>query len=427
MAQTANRMVQALRRNVGRLWRDRAGNILVLAAASLPLIIGAAGLAVDTVHWTYWRRQLQREADSAALAGAFAKSQGGDAVSAASGDLTRTGEVTLLTSPNITSAPTTGAYAGNSQAVRVSISTAQRLPFSGTFLPITPVISAQATAAVVSNGNYCALALGNSTIPGIKMQGNASLNFGCGLATNSKASNAVTAGGSASVSATPVSAVGGLAASSNYATGTQLLPYSLPQPDPYATLPTPAPTGCSGGATTVAPSATVTLSPGCYRNGLNIKGTATLQPGVYYIDGGSFSVGSQGTVIGDGVTIILTSSTASSDASSIATMDINGGANIQLTAPTSGTYQGVLFYQDRRAVDSGGANTVNGNASSKLQGAFYFPSQEIDFSGTSGMTTDCLQLVALRLTFIGNTSVSNNCPSGAGSHSFIGVQVRLVE
>ena len=398
---------------------------MAIAAVCLPLLVGAAGLAVDTTQWTYWRRQLQREADSAALAGAFAKAQSKDPVVAANSDLSRTNTILLSGPADIHSAPTAGAFIGNSQAVRVSLTTSQRLPFSGSFMLATPAISASATAAVVSNGDYCALALSPTTASaGIKMQGSASLNFGCGLATNSQAANAVTAGGSSSITATPVSAVGGLTASNNYVGGTQLLPYSLPQPDPFANLPTPSPSGCQS-QVTVGPNTTQTLSPGCY-SGMNLKGTVTLNPGTYYIDGGSFSVGSQAIVAGDGVTIILTSSSAASNPSLIATLNVNGGATLQLTAPTSGTYKGILFYQDRRALDSG-ADTLNGNASSKLQGALYFPSQELDFSGTSGMTTDCLQLVAYRLTFIGNTSVSNQCPAASGAASFKGVQVRLVE
>ncbi|HWI87143.1 MAG TPA: pilus assembly protein TadG-related protein [Sphingomonas sp.] len=407
-----------------RLWRDRAGSVLAITAAALPLLIGAAGLAVDTVQWTYWRRQLQREADSAALAGAFAKAQGRDAVVAASSELLRTNVILLASSPDIRSAPTVGAFAGNSQAVRVSIQTSRRLPFSGTFMSAAPVISAQATAAVLSNGTYCALALGSSSAVGIKMQGSASLDFGCGLATNSRAANAVTAGGSASITATPVAAVGGLSASNNYTGETRLLPYSLPQPDPYGQLANPVLPGCSG-PVNVGPHGDQTLtSGGCYR-GMDIKGTLRLAAGTYYIDGSSFSVGSQGTIIGDNVTIILTSSTAATDPSSIATLNINAGATVQLTAPTTGIYNGILFYQDRRALDSG-TNQINGNATSSLHGAFYFPSQELAFSGTSGMTADCLQLVAIRLTFVGNTSVSNHCDVGGGS-AFTGVQVRLVE
>jgi len=220
---------------------------VAIAAVCLPLLVGAAGLAVDTTQWTYWRRQLQREADSAALAGAFAKAQSKDPVVAANSDLSRTNTILLSGPADIHSAPTAGAFIGNGQAVRVSLTTSQRLPFSGSFMLTTPAISASATAAVVSNGDYCALALSPTTASaGIKMQGSASLNFGCGLATNSQAANAVTAGGSSSITATPVSAVGGLTASSNYIGGTQLLPYSLPQPDPFANLPTPSPSGCQG-------------------------------------------------------------------------------------------------------------------------------------------------------------------------------------
>ena len=43
----------------------------MIAAACLPLIVGAAGLATDTIQWTMWKRQLQRAADSAAIAGVF--------------------------------------------------------------------------------------------------------------------------------------------------------------------------------------------------------------------------------------------------------------------------------------------------------------------------------------------------------------------
>ena len=418
-------MVRAVFPLLRRLKQEPAGNVVAIAAIFLPFLVGAAGLAVDTTQWTYWRRQLQREADSAALAGAFARAQSKDPVAAASNDLGRTNTLVLSAPADIRSAPTAGGFAGNPQAVRVRLSTAQRLPFSGSFLLATPAIYATATAAVVSNGDYCALALSPSAASaGIRMQGSASLNFGCGLATNSQAANAVSAGGSSSITATPVSAVGGLAASSNYVGGTQLLPYSLPQPDPFGNLPVPSPSGCTG-QLNVGPNSTRTLSPGCY-GGMDLKGTVTLNPGTYYIDGGSFSVGSQAVVTGDGVTIILSSSNAASNPSSIATLDVNGGATLQLTAPTSGTYKGILFYQDRRALDSG-ANTLNGNASSRLQGALYFPSQELDFTGTSGMTTDCLQLVAARLTFLGNTSVSNQCPAASGAASFKGVQVRLVE
>src|SRR5437762_5356851 len=64
-----------------RLLKDRRGNALVIAAACLPLFIGAAGLATDTIQWTLWRRQLQRAADSAAISGVYDRENAGGSTS----------------------------------------------------------------------------------------------------------------------------------------------------------------------------------------------------------------------------------------------------------------------------------------------------------------------------------------------------------
>ncbi len=56
-----------------KLYRNEKGNALLIAGAGMPLLIGFAGLANDTVQWSLWNRQLQRQADSAALAGVYAR------------------------------------------------------------------------------------------------------------------------------------------------------------------------------------------------------------------------------------------------------------------------------------------------------------------------------------------------------------------
>ena len=60
-----------MRELLRKLWNNDRGNALVLAAAGLPLLIGSAGLATDTIQWALWKRQLQRAADSAAIAGVY--------------------------------------------------------------------------------------------------------------------------------------------------------------------------------------------------------------------------------------------------------------------------------------------------------------------------------------------------------------------
>src|SRR3954453_20841390 len=59
---------------IKKLVGDRRGNTLAIAAACLPLVVGAAGLATDTIQWTLWKRQLQRAPDSAAAAAVYERS-----------------------------------------------------------------------------------------------------------------------------------------------------------------------------------------------------------------------------------------------------------------------------------------------------------------------------------------------------------------
>lgn len=409
---------------VAQLLRDRRGAIAVMLATATPLIIGSVGLGVDTVQWTMAKRLMQRQADSAALAGAYGLAQGQSVATAVIDDLSRNARIPLTIEPVVEQGPSRGPFAGDPSAVRVALSTVRALPFTSLFLPEGVTINVEATAAVAQQGDYCALALEDQSVVGMIMSGNTTVDFRCGMATNSRAANAVDASGSATVYATPIQAVGGLAPSTAYKMPTTLIPYAIPQRDPLSGLPNPSGFGTPQNGT-VNSNQTRTLNPGTY-NGMNIRGTANLNPGVYIIDGGEFRVNAQATVRGENVTIILTSQTAATNPGSIATVTINGGATMDLTAPTAGTYKGILFYQDRRAASAGQTNKINGNASSRYQGAIYFPGTTVEFTGTQGMTIDCVQLVARRLTFIGNSTVRNVCPPGYQAGDFTGTAVRLV-
>jgi len=421
--------MRKLRNLLRRLRADPSGNAMLIGAGSLPMLLGAAGLGLDTVQWTLMQRQLQRAADSAAIAGAFARNGNANVAAEANRSLARDLMIALQPPPVIENAPTSGAYAGDTNAVRVILETRQRLPFASLFMREAPVVRVEATATAISNGDYCVVALENTTTAGIRMQGSSTVDLGCGLATNSLASNAVVASGSSRITASPVAAVGGLTPSSNYAPGTELLPNSIRQADPFRHLPQPQPTDC-GNELRVQPNQSRTINNNsgatgrCFR-GMDLRGTVHFDPGIYIIDGGSFSVGSQAVVTGTGVTFILTSSTAATNPSSIATSQINGGATLQLSAPTTGTYAGVLFYQDRRAPNSD-ANRVNGNSASFFQGAFYFPAQGVEFNGTSGMRTECVQIAARRVSFTGNSTIINQCPENSGARAFSGLRVFLV-
>ena len=222
--------------------------------------------------------------------------------------------------------------------------------------------------------------------------------------------------------------MGGVPQTNNYTAGTTFVPYTIAQPDPYASLPDPTPSSCSG-QLSVNSNQTRRINNNsgvsCYR-GMDLKGNVTFDPGIYYIDGsagGSLDIGSQAVVNAPGVVFILT--TTSADYSTVARVNMNGGAQVNLTAPISGTYAGIMMYQDRRATTNS-SNLVNGNASSVYQGSLYFPQQSLTFSGTSGMNTNCMQIVARQVTFTGDSAITNVCPTGSGSSSITGIQIRLV-
>lgn len=420
-----------------RLWRDRRGNTLAIAGAALPLVIGSAGLASDTIQWTLWKRQLQRAADSAATAGAYAK-VAGKAVGTCSNisgstyndpvayDLKKNNQTGIATTCTVTNPPTVGGFTADTNAVRVALSIQKRLSFSGLFLTTTPTITATSTATVVPSGDYCVISLEDQAITGIDATGSTDVNLGCGMITNSTSMSAAVATGSASVGASPIAAVGGIPASTRWKSGTVLQPFMPSQTDPFASVTPTAPSGGCANDPNVKPSETVNLTPGCYK-ALSIKGTANLAPGVYYIDGGDIDFNSGANINGspDGVVFVLSNSNAAANAA-IGGITMNGSANLNLTAPKTGPYKGLLIYQDRRAATDNSIK-INGNSGSYIEGAFYFPKADFTWTGNSGVNSNCMQLVVKRISFTGNSAVSNTCPANSGAGSFKGSKIRLVE
>jgi len=432
---------------VKKLWRDKRGNALVIIGAAMPLIIGSAGLASDTIQWALWKRQLQRAADSGAMAGVYAIVESAGArtnvATAVDRDLTHNNHV-AYTYSKVVGAPTSGTYASDPYAVQVTLTVQKSLGFSGMFLNYTPSITASGTATIVPSGNYCVISLENTSATGITATGNADVDMGCGMITNSTSLTAAVATGSSEVNASPIAAVGGIPASDNWGANTVLQPFTLAQEDPFASVNPPSTfpsSNCpnlnvvsnqSRTAAEIAAQANVSglaANTYCFGN-MTLNGNVTLPANsTIILDGGSLSIGAQANVSCSGCTFVLTSRDAASNPGTIGNVNMNGGATLNLTAPGTGTYAGILIYQDRRAVNGTNANqqsTLNGNSSSFFQGAFYFPNQQVTFNGTAGMSTDCMKLVARTVLYSGNMNIANTCPANSGVPDFTGKKVRLV-
>ncbi|ONF96068.1 TadE/TadG family type IV pilus assembly protein [Sphingomonas jeddahensis] len=398
-----------------------AGNIAILAAILMPLFIGAAGMATDTVIWTLWKREVQRSADSAAIAGALTIQQDRyQGEKAARHDFRKSKAFKYLQATMVyENSPSDGPFSEDSNAVRITITKKTSLPFSDFFLRSPVVIGANATATLFGGKESCVFALDPSAAPAISFGGSSTLDIDCGVQSNSAANSSISAGGASTVSASVLSAVGGI--TGRYAGKTRLKPYSPPQPDPLRDVPDPEPPStCNPMAQSLRGTVTP-LTPGCY-TGMDLHGNVSLSPGTYYVTG-DLLIGANAVVTGSDITIVLVSSRWNSVAP---TLTVNGGATLELSAPQHGPYRNLLFYQSRVVAPGNKSytNVITGNSSSRLAGNLYFPSQDLLFIGNAGVDLGCFKMVARRITMTGNSQVSNNCP--AKDERFSLSKVRLV-
>ena len=411
-----------------RLLKDRRGNALVIAGMSLPLIVGAAGLGTDTIQWVVWKRELQRAADSAAFAGVYAQVQdnagmtAAQAVAADLGTNNHTKATMLATYPRL-AYPSGGGF---TDAVQVTLAVQKPLGFSGLFLRNPPTIITSATAAVVEDGTYCVVALAPEG-SGIEIGGSANVTMGCGAISNSiDGTDAVNVNGDAhTFVATPVAAVGAIDGTINGSP--TLRPYSLPMEDPYAGLDTSVPSDMpctnfnSHIVSQTGPNGNggqVTLSPGCFTTFNLGNHTYTLQEGTYYLDSANLVMNGSTTLIGEGVTIVLTGSNPG-------TVSMNGTSTINLTGPTSGDFANLVLVQSANA-NVGNNNTINGSNSSSLDGAIYFPSGDVTLTGSTGQAFQCAMVVGYTVAFSGSATVQNDISGCETDTQVTGRRVRLI-
>ncbi len=130
--------------------------------------------------------------------------------------------------------PTSGSW---NNGVQVTLAVQKRLGFSSLFISAAPTITATATAAMVDDGDFCVVALEDTTTAGITIGGSADVNLGCGVISNSISVDELidTNGNAYHLGASPVAGSGGLPTASLLAHGaTNVQPYHMAQIDPYA-------------------------------------------------------------------------------------------------------------------------------------------------------------------------------------------------
>lgn len=387
-----------MRKSVFNWAKSERGNVAILFGLMLPLVVGGAAYGVETTYWYLTRLQLQNAADAAAMAGAMDKRSGytTDTITA-SATKAATDNGFVNATPNtitVNTPPTTGS-SGN-QAVEVILTSRAQRFFTGVFTKTNVNVRARAVAKYQSAGNACVLALSSSAGNAANFQGSTNVTLtACSVMSNSLSNSAVAVQGAATLTTECTIAVGGI-----YSNGgiTQTCGSSItgaaPVADPFGGQ--SIPTSCTG--TQWLNSNANPLQPGCYPNGIKLSPnqTVTFQPGTYILMG-DFDINNNVTATGSGVTFIFMGSSKAT---------FNGGATIQLTAPATGTYQGMLFMGDRNNTSE---QKFLGNASSQMTGNFYFKKGKVTHQGNFNGINGCTQVVADTVDWTGNSNFGVDC------------------
>ncbi len=393
----------------------RRGNVIVMCAVSLVMILAVTALSVDGGMLLDKRRTLQATTDAAALAAAgelyvnYPQAQGvdvsGSARKAAYDACAENGYVdgqNCTVTVNIP--PKSGPFTGKSAHVEVLISYDQPRFFAKVFgadvVPVGARSVARGKWVSIKNAIITLDPTGSSSL---NAAGNGSITVqGANIQVDSNSSSAMVANGNGFLQAQEFDVVGGSPGYTTPGGGSFVGPivtYSEPIPDPLKYLPVPDPNTMTVQSTKklqLSGQDTV-LQPGVYQGGIDITGKAnvTLMPGVYYMQCGGFNYGGQGALTAVGV-MIYNAPCSSSDV-----INISGQGNVTMSPPTSGTYKGVVLFQDRTST-----NTVSIQGSQyaymNITGTFYVAGGLLKVAGNGSQQTIGSQYISYDLNLSGN-------------------------
>jgi hypothetical protein len=417
----------SLLRRFTDLCKDERGNILIMAAFILPVMVGAMGLGAEMSYRYSQQRKVHHAAD-VAVHGAGVRMAFGDPESiykpigrqlAVDASWDQTGSY-VLNQP-----PVNGAYAGATKGpnggtlIEAVVTEVQPRLFSRIWNQNDITVSAYAVAEVLQKRDACILALDPTAARAVEFSGSTSLTLsGCEIASNSDAADAVYQGGTSNVTADCINTVGQVTESG----GVTMSDPDCTAPrenqpvtaDPYADVAEPAVEGpCENWNTLTAgpPKAPKNINPSYNHssgllsmrfcgNTVDMKGKVNFGSGLYILDGVDMTVNANADVAGSEVMFYLVNGAA---------LRINGSADVNLSAMTSGQWSPLLFFVSR--TNTAASHQVNGNSNSSFEGVIYAPNAALDYAGGGGISGACTQVIGNTVTFTGNSDFQSDCTS----------------
>jgi hypothetical protein len=402
------------------LTSDRSGNFGVMAAVMLPVLLVAAGGAVDMSHAFAKKQELQEKMDAAVLAAVLksdAKSQRQEVenfMGAFLPEETKDGQpvdmssAAVLTVSNNPDGSVTGTFADKFKPsflglaglneLNISVSSTAIADKADTGGPCIYVMGKQSQAVLINSGanvkaTKCGVDVHSTSNPAFIMNSGSTINT---MRFCVKGTNYIKNGG------TLTNLEVGCAAADN--------PYAgkLSEPTVSSICTT---SGTRDGQTQV-------MKPGVHcATTFNGSPKITFEPGLHIIKG-RMIINSGATVVAEGVTFYFPDVNSEIRA--------NGGLTFTATAPTSGTYKGILMFENTS--NSSNSNNkqqyiFNGSKGEQLEGIIHLPNRDVVYNSTTNQSN--------KISMVVNSMIINSAnwqlePYGsAGSSGTVG-SVRLV-
>jgi Flp pilus assembly protein TadG len=174
---------------------------------------------------------------------------------------------------------------------------------------------------------------------------------------------------------------------------------------------------------------------------ISAAGGTTLGAGVYTLTkymwlgangGGDVTCGGSTVgIYGSGVTLVLGGSgvPSSGTCANNSFCTAAGYNDITLTAPSSGSTQGLVVIGPTSSSNTNGASFIEGATNTSMSGAFYMPYGPINLSGGASVgngSGQCLEVIGSQVTLAGGSELASSCniPGSGGSG---GATVALVQ
>lgn len=399
------------------LLRDRRGNVLVMTALALPVLVGMTGLALEGANWYQVKRAMQNAADTAAVAAAT--NGGSSYLAEAQAVASQYGFTNGADHTDVSASNRAACPAGGSDCYSVTISRkiplifARIIGFTGNTAAGEASAVSLSSMAVAKQGRqprkYCVMAL-DTTGEAIRSNGAPHADLtGCNIVSNAD----MNCNGH-NLKATNADAVGkvdtcGLSRTSGVD----------PVVDPYAQLAPHIPNTreCGGKVTATSIKGDQNWTgTKVFCGDVNLTGDVTLK-------------GNSATIVINNGSLNLDRYTFKTASGSTATIIFTGdnnydhqvtgnkkGATLDIVAPSSGTWKGIAVYQ-APLISNGVDLEYKGNKMDwAVTGVVYLPKADVTLSGAIGKGTanqsKCTILVVKTLLINGTGAMlSQDCES----------------